>query len=94
LALVSPSGLTSELYGRYGAFIDGLLGPVRAGVEVTGAAFFGGTGGGVGEITVHHATAYAGMPRFPSSPDVFARIPLDDDGRGVLDLLVGLRLTF
>jgi hypothetical protein len=94
IAVVSPPGTEAEFYGRYGAFAETEVGPALFGLDFSGAVFFKGVGESFADRSLHHLTVIAGLPGLFSGPHLLVRVPIDDQARAALDLLIGLRLVF
>lgn len=82
----------TELFSRYGAWLEVPTGSARLGAELSGSGILS-EGEGFGDRTMHQVTVSVGFPESRARPELFIRVPVDDDLDG-LDLLVGLRLAF
>jgi len=94
VAIVTLPGTEAEFYGRYAAFGETELGALLLGLDLTGAVFFKGVSDGFADRSVHHLTVVAGVPGIFSGPRLLVRMPIDDQSRAAIDLLVGLRVVF
>lgn len=91
-AYFPEEGGDPEFYGRYGAYLTREVSRVRLGVELLGLAWLSQPDLSFSERTVHQLTASVGLARAAASPDLFVRLPLDDDFDEAV--MVGIRLTF
>lgn len=93
-AMVPTGDGDAEFFGRYGVFVTQSTGTARFGAELTGQAILSEGGLDFGERTIHQLTILAGLERSGPSPELFVRVPLDEDISDVVNVIVGLRVVF
>ena len=83
----------AELFGQYALFAEADLGSGSLGAELSGATLLSDSVLTFSQRTVNYIVLYATFAEGRSSPQVFLRLPVDDDARGSLDAVVGVRVT-
>jgi hypothetical protein len=82
-----------EAFARYGVFTRIPVQSTRVGLEISGIAHLTGEEGSLTDRTTHHAGASIALPSWRAAPEFYARVPLDDDLRDDLNLVLGLRVA-
>lgn len=91
--LPTEDGEDTELFAVYSSFATFALGEADLGGELSGIAILTEGDLDFGERTLFLATLSLGLPGVRGSPEVFVRLPLDEDTRtGGVDAVVGLRV--
>ncbi|HSM59282.1 MAG TPA: hypothetical protein VK849_00740 [Longimicrobiales bacterium] len=84
----------AEIFARYALFGRRRAGRVRVGAELEGYAIVSESGLDLGERTLHTVTGSIGLPEAGGAPELYVRIPVDGDLGEVLNVAVGLRMSF
>ena len=83
----------NEAWALYGAFASVLAGPTKVGATVSGLWLLTEASLDFGEATTAYLTPSISLPEARFAPELYGRIPLDDDLQN-LNLVLGVRARF
>ena len=81
-----------ELFTNYALFASIPAGSARVGAEVSGRAILSEDDADLGERTTFFLTLTGALPNAGVEPELYARLPLDDDFKDVFDVILGVRV--
>jgi hypothetical protein len=87
-------GGDAEIFARYGAFFSHSGSSVRFAAELNGFAIVSEDDLSVSARTLHELALSVGRASGSTRPEVFVRVPLDEDTRDFLTANLGVRLIF
>jgi hypothetical protein len=92
--LAIPEEGDSELLGLYAIYARLPAGSARIGGEISGLAIVSEADLNFAERTTFFLTVTGALPESALAPELYIRLPLDDDVSEALDLVAGVRVRF
>jgi hypothetical protein len=87
----TEDGADAEVIGLFGGFVRVPARSARIGAELSGLVIVSESGLSLGERMTSHLTLSGALPSVAASPEVYVRLPLDDDVSEALKFVLGLR---
>jgi len=93
-SLVLPTGgdVDKDAYGLIEIFGDAPAGDARLWFEVSGVALLTDPELDIDQATAFFATVSASLPNYALAPELYARLPIDENLGGIIRFVLGLRV--